>query len=135
MATTPCNCGSNRPRIECVEGRDSDVFYIQTDKGVQTLQPSVFDLAIGRMLDAREYQLIQEENTRFRIRIEPLPGKKFDREWANKIMHEQLQKYGLDRQLHFELEVADRLAAEDNQKFKRVVSKVKVPEAEMARAS
>ena len=43
-------------------------------------------------------------------------------------MHEQLHKYQLDKQLHFELEVVDRLAAEDGEKFSAFVSKVKVPE-------
>ena len=79
MATESCNCGSNMPLIERIEGRDSDIFYIETKEGKRALQPTVFELALGRMLDAREYQIIQEENTKFRVLIEPLPGKKLDR--------------------------------------------------------
>jgi phenylacetate-coenzyme A ligase PaaK-like adenylate-forming protein len=135
MATEPCGCGSNMPLIERVEGRDSDVFYIETDKGVRSLQPAVFDLAILQMLDAREYQLIQEENTRFRILIEPLPGRNLDRDWAKKIMHEQLQKYDLDERLDFELEVVDRLTTEGDQKFKRVVCKVQERDGTLSRVS
>jgi phenylacetate-CoA ligase len=135
MATEPCECGSNMPLIERVEGRDSDVFYIETDKGVRSLQPAVFDLAILQMLDAREYQLIQEDNTRFRILIEPLPGRTLDRDWATKIMHEQLQKYDMDERLDFELEVVDRLTAEGDQKFKRVVCKVQERDGRLSHAS
>jgi hypothetical protein len=89
------------------------------------LQPSVFELALGRILDAREYQMIQEENTRFRICIEPLPGKTFNRERADKIIQDELKTYGLENLLTVEIEIVDRLAADGDKKFKRVVSKVK----------
>lgn len=125
MATEPCNCGNNMPLIHHVEGRDSDVFEIKTDEGVRSLQPTIFELALGRMLDVREYQLIQEENTRFRILIEPLPGKKVDHAKADKAMREQLREYGLHEKLEIELEAVEKLTTDGDQKFKRVVSKLK----------
>lgn len=124
MATQPCGCGSNLPLIDHVEGRDSDVFEIKTDKGTKSLQPTIFELALGRLLDVREYQLIQEENTRFRILIEPLPGKAVDRGRAEKVMHEQLGEYGLDKQIQVKVEAVDKLTHDGEQKFKRVVSKL-----------
>jgi phenylacetate-CoA ligase len=135
MAKDHCDCGNNMPLIDRVEGRDSDMFYIKTNDGERPLSPSVFELALGRMLDAREYQLIQEENTKFRIRIEPLPGKKFDQAKADRIMHEELKEYKLDDQLQFEFEVVEKLAADGDQKFKRVVSKVKEREDEKKKTS
>jgi len=123
MATEPCDCGSNLPLIDHVEGRDSDVFEIQTDKGTRTLQPTIFELALGRMLDVREYQLIQEENTRFRILVEPLPGKKVDQGRTEKVMHEQLRQYGLEQHLQIKVETVEKLTNDGEQKFKRVVSK------------
>src|SRR5688572_28410136 len=51
MATEKCGCGSNMPLIQCVEGRDSETFEIKTDKGARSLQPTIFQLAIGRMLN------------------------------------------------------------------------------------
>jgi phenylacetate-coenzyme A ligase PaaK-like adenylate-forming protein len=125
MATEPCLCGNNMPLIAAIEGRDSDMFYIETNEGARPLQPSVFELALGRMLDAREFQIVQEENTRFRIRVEPLPGKSFNRERGDKILREELKEYKLDGKLEVEIEVVDRLAADGEQKFKRIVSKVK----------
>jgi phenylacetate-coenzyme A ligase PaaK-like adenylate-forming protein len=124
MATEPCGCGSNLPLIDHVEGRDSDVFEIKTDKGTKSLQPTIFELALGRMLDVREYQLIQEENTRFRILVEPLPGKTVDQGRAEKVMHEQLREYGLEQQLQIKVEAVERLTNDGEQKFKRVVSKI-----------
>ena len=135
MAKEHCTCGNNMPLIERVEGRDSDMFYIKTDDGERPLSPTVFELALGRMLDTREYQIIQEENTKFRIRIEPLPGKHFDQANADRIMHDELKEYKLDDQLEFEFEVVDKLAADGDQKFKRVVSKVKEREEENKPAS
>jgi phenylacetate-coenzyme A ligase PaaK-like adenylate-forming protein len=123
MATKPCNCGNNMPLVECVDGRDSDVFVIETDDGEQVLQPGLFELAIGRMLDAREFQIVQDDNTSFRIRLEPLPGKRFNRERAERVLSEQLKEYRLDEMLDVKIELVDRLAAEGDQKFKRTVPK------------
>ncbi len=136
MATKPCGCGSNMPLIDHVEGRDSDVFQIDTGSGVRALQPTIFELALGRMLDVREYQIIQEDNTQFRILVEPLPGKTVDRERAERVIREQLQQYGLDQKLEIELKAVDRLTTDDGeQKFKRVVSKVERDDDQMLRAS
>jgi phenylacetate-coenzyme A ligase PaaK-like adenylate-forming protein len=125
MATEPCGCGNNMPLIDHINGRDSDMFYIETSSGRRPLQPSVFELAVGRLLDTREYQIVHEENTKFRVRVEPLPGKAFDRQRADKIMREELEAYKLDRQIEVEFEVVDRLAADGDHKFKRIVSNVK----------
>ncbi|HVT26614.1 MAG TPA: hypothetical protein VHE81_01215 [Lacipirellulaceae bacterium] len=136
MASRPCGCGSNMPLIDHIEGRASDVFYIDTGQGVRSLQPTIFELALGRMLDVREYQIIQEDNTRFRILVEPLPGKTVDRDRAERIMREQLQQYGLDQKLGIELKAVDRLTINGGeQKFKRIVSKVQHDDDQMLRAS
>jgi hypothetical protein len=74
------------------------------------------------MLDVREYQLIQEENMRFRILVEPLPGKSVDRDRCEKMMQEQLCHYGLEKQLEVTVEPVKRLKNEGNQKFKRVLN-------------
>jgi phenylacetate-CoA ligase len=123
MATEPCGCDSNMPLIDHIDGRDSDVFHIITEEGERSLQPTIFELALGRMLDVREYQIIQEDDTRFRILVEPLPGAKFQRERSQRIMNEQLREYGLDRKLEVELEAVERLVPETDQKFRRVVGK------------
>jgi phenylacetate-coenzyme A ligase PaaK-like adenylate-forming protein len=125
MATKPCGCGNNMPLIDHIDGRDSDMFYIETPSGRRPLQPTVFELALGRMLDAREYQIVQEENTKFRVRVEPLPGKTFNRERGEKIMHDELKEYKLGDMVEVEFEIVDRLAADGDKKFKRIVSKEK----------
>src|SRR6476620_4422376 len=91
------------------------------EKGERSLQPTIFELALGRMLDVREYQIIQEDNTRFRIRVEPLPGRTFDRGRANELMRKQLSEYHLDKQLDVKMEAVAKLQAEENKKFRRIV--------------
>ena len=87
------------------------------------------------MLDAREYQIVQEENTKFRVLIEPLPGKKLDRARAEKTMRDELQEYNLADKIDVKIELVDQLAADGDQKFKRIVSKVKRDDASIAQAS
>jgi phenylacetate-coenzyme A ligase PaaK-like adenylate-forming protein len=127
MATEPCGCGSNLPLVAGVEGRDSDVFWIPGDEGTRAISPAVFDTAIARIVDVREFQIVQEAADRFRIRIEPLPGAEVDRGRALNILREQLAEHGLDKRIEVELETADRLAPEGGNKFKRVVTNVKPP--------
>ena len=126
MATKDCGCGSNLPLVASVEGRDSDVFWIEGNQGERALPPAVFDVAIGKVVEVREYQIIQEEPNRFRILIEPLPGENVDRDRANRILRAELEEHDLD-QLQVEFEIVDRLAPESGDKFKRVVSHVPPP--------
>jgi phenylacetate-CoA ligase len=135
MATKPCGCGSNMPLIDHIEGRDSEVLYVQSDNGMRRLQPMVLEIALIHMLHLREYQLIQDEDTRIHALIEPLPGMSFDRDRADRIMREQLQTYGLERKLDVELEIVEGLRPDGDHKFQRVLSKVKEDAAELSHAS
>lgn len=127
MAKQPCGCGSNLPRIESVDGRDSDMFWIEDEAGVRPLPPAVFEEALRHIVDIREYQLIQEDINRFRILIEPLHGANLDRQRALRILHKQLEEYDLGQGLEIEIEIVERLAPESGNKFKRVVNKVRPP--------
>jgi phenylacetate-CoA ligase len=135
MAAEQCNCGSNMPLVARIGGRDSDMFYVEGPAGRKPLSPIVFEHALTHLLDAREYQIIQEENTRFLVRVEPLPGVEFDRERAQQAIAEQLKTYDLDGKLQVELEVVDRLVGEKDQKFKRIVSKVAKTDKELNEAA
>jgi phenylacetate-CoA ligase len=125
MAPEHCNCGSNLPLLESIEGRDSEMFEVETAHGTHLLQPMIFQIALARMLEVREYQVIQKEDRRFHILLEPLPGQRLDRERATAIMDEELRRYGLDRELNVELEAVERLTPDGDQKFQRVVYKPK----------
>jgi hypothetical protein len=100
------------------------MFWIESEGELKPLPPAVFEVALGEVLDAREYQLVQEKQNEFRIRVEPLPGRNIDHERASRIIQEQVKEYGLDGRLKVEVEVVDKLKPEGGDKFKRVVSKV-----------
>src|SRR5258705_4866808 len=125
MAAEHCDCGSNLPLVESIEGRASEMFEIETDRGTHLLQPMIFQNTLTRLLEVREYQIIQKENSRFHILLEPLPGQKLDRERARAVMDGELRRYGLDRELDVELEAVERLTPDGDQKFQRVVFKTK----------
>ena len=112
-----------------------NVLYVQTENGLHPVPPMIIEIALIQVLHFRDYQLIQEEDTRVRALIEPLPGMSFDRDRANRIMHEQLQKYGLDQKLDVELETVASLKSEGDHKFQRVVCKVRTDSAELSHAS
>jgi phenylacetate-coenzyme A ligase PaaK-like adenylate-forming protein len=134
MDTKPCGCGSNMPLVARVDGRDSDMFWIETEGVVRPLPPAVFELALSQVVDAREYQIVQESNNDFRILVEPLPGMTLDRGRADRILRGQLEEYGLSKRLSVELETVERLVPEKGNKFKRVVSKVPAPKHKSRRA-
>jgi phenylacetate-coenzyme A ligase PaaK-like adenylate-forming protein len=124
MATEPCGCGSNMPLIAGIDGRDSEMFWIESDGKLKPLPPAVFEVALAEVFDAREYQLVQEDRNKFRVRVEPLPEREMDRERASRIIQHQVKEYGLDGRLNVEVEVVDKLEPEGGDKFKRVVNKV-----------
>jgi phenylacetate-CoA ligase len=125
MAAEHCNCGSNLPLVESIEGRASEMFEIETEHGTHLLQPMIFQNTLARLLEVREYQIIQKDNRRFRILLEPLPGQRLDRERARAVMDGELRRYGLDRELDVELEAVERLTPDGDEKFQRVVFKTK----------
>jgi phenylacetate-coenzyme A ligase PaaK-like adenylate-forming protein len=127
MATEPCGCGSNLPLIEGIDGRDSEMFWIESEGELKPLPPAVFDVALGTVVDHREFQLVQEKRNEFRVRVEPLPGRNVDGERASRIIQEKMREFGLDDHLKVEVEVVEKLEPEGGDKFKRVVSKVDGP--------
>jgi len=125
MASEHCHCGSNLPLIESIEGRASEMFEVETEHGTHLLQPMIFQNTLTRLLNVREYQIIQKDNRRFHILLEPLPGHMLDRERATAVMDQELRRYGLDRMLDVELEAVERLMPDGDHKFQRVIFKTK----------
>jgi phenylacetate-CoA ligase len=124
MATEPCGCGSNLPLIEGIDGRDSDMFFIDTEGEKRPLPPAVFEIGLREVLEAREYQIVQEERNSFRVRVEPLPGKTVNHARATELLQEQIEEHGFEGHITVEVEIVEKLEPEGGDKFKRVVTKV-----------
>jgi phenylacetate-coenzyme A ligase PaaK-like adenylate-forming protein len=121
MATTPCACGSRLPRIEKIDGRAAEVFRIDTATGPRVLSAYPFQHAFDHLRGVREWQAVQLDARRVRVRFEMLPGATFDAEAAQRRLRERLAMAGLEGVPEVEFEVVPRLEADPaTGKFRRM---------------
>jgi phenylacetate-coenzyme A ligase PaaK-like adenylate-forming protein len=129
MATEPCRCGSRLPRVERVEGRSADFFWVRSKIGYRPLLTYPFQHALEYLRDVREWQAVQRERNRILVRVEMLPGAALDRARARRKLAERLETVGLRDELEIEMEVVPHLGWDAGTgKFRRLVSLVGPPE-------
>jgi phenylacetate-CoA ligase len=128
MATTACGCGNLLPRIERLEGRTADFFWIGADDGYRQLLYFVFKTALEMVPEIREWQAIQEERNRILVRLEVLPGAALERSRPWQLLQDQLDSLGLSDAVHLEVQFVPRLEPDPvTGKFRRMVSQVGPP--------
>lgn len=128
MATSPCRCGNRLPRIERVEGRAADYFWVRAGAGYRPLLMYPFQHAFEYLREVREWQAVQEARNRIRVRLELLPGATLDRARARQKLDERLETVGLSGEIEIELEVVPRLEWDARTgKFRRLVSQIGPP--------
>ena len=128
MATTPCRCGSRLPRVERIEGRAADTFWIRDGSAFRQVLGLVFTHGLEHVREAREWQAVQVDRNRVRIRLEPLPGATVDLDHARRMLDRELALYDFRRLLEVDWEVVPRLDADASTgKFRRIVSLVGPP--------
>jgi hypothetical protein len=89
---------------------------------------SVFKNAFDYIREVREWQAIQVERNRVRIRLEPLPGERVDLERARSMLSWQLDLYGFLPLLQIDFEVVPRLLPDPGTgKYRRMKSEVGAP--------
>jgi phenylacetate-CoA ligase len=128
MATTPCRCGSRLPRVERIEGRSADTFWIEDRGSYRQLISSVFKNAFDYAREVREWQAIQVERNRFVVRVEPLPGATLDEAHLRNALDRQLEMYRFRGIVTLTTELAEKLGPDPQTgKFRRIVSRVGPP--------
>jgi phenylacetate-coenzyme A ligase PaaK-like adenylate-forming protein len=128
MADEQCGCGSRLPRIARIEGRTADVFWVRAGGDYRQVQGEVFKHALDYVAEVREWQAIQEDRNRFRVRLELLPGAAFDKDRVWRMLERQLRMFHLDRLLDINLEPVQTLPPDPaTGKFRRLVSWVGPP--------
>lgn len=129
MATTPCGCRNvNLPRIERVEGRSADFFWVRVAGQQRQLLSHVFKNAFEFVNEIREWQVIQEQRNRLRVRLEMLPGTRLQVERVRRHLDQQLRLFHFDGELDFEFEETARIAPDAaTGKIRRVISRVATP--------
>jgi phenylacetate-CoA ligase len=129
MADAPCGCGSVLPRIQTIDGRTSDAFWIWDGIKYRRVLSSVFKQAVDYLREVREWQAVQCERNRFQLLLEPLPGAVVDALRARQLLHRQLEACGLQGVIEVDLQTVRALDADPaTGKFRRVVSLVGTPE-------
>jgi phenylacetate-coenzyme A ligase PaaK-like adenylate-forming protein len=121
MATTPCACGSRLPRIARIDGRVAEVFRIDTAAGPKVLSAYPFQHAFDHLRGVREWQAVQLDCRRVRVRFEVLPGASLDTRSAEARLRERLALAGFTDMPDVSFEVVPRLEADPaTGKFRRM---------------
>jgi phenylacetate-coenzyme A ligase PaaK-like adenylate-forming protein len=129
MATAPCRCGSQLPRIARIEGRTTDAFWVRDGAAHRQLPATLFKHAFDHLREVREWQAVQVERNRIRIKLELLPGAAFQEGHIRWAVQYQLDLHGLGELVAVDLETVPALAADPaTGKFRRTVSLVGAPE-------
>jgi phenylacetate-coenzyme A ligase PaaK-like adenylate-forming protein len=133
MAADRCRCGSLLPRVQRIEGRTADTFWIQDGTGMRQMINSIFKNAFDYTREVREWQAIQVERNRIHVRLELLPGATLDEAHAWRALNRQLRMYGFHGLVDVSLEVVPKLEADRaSGKFRRIVSLIGPPEGHAA---
>jgi phenylacetate-coenzyme A ligase PaaK-like adenylate-forming protein len=128
MATEPCSCGSRLPRVERIEGRTADVFWIWDGSKYRQIINCIFKNGFDYLHDVREWQAVQTGRNAVLVRMEPLPGTRLDLARVRAVLHRQLALYDLNGVLDVTIEPADRLGPDPRTgKFRRIISLVGPP--------
>lgn len=129
MAATPCGCGSLLPRIEKIEGRSADTFWIRDGSTYRQIINSVFKNAFDYTREVREWQAVQIERNRIHLQVELLPGTTLNEPHAWWSINRQLELYNFLGKLDVSLQVVPRLRSDQpSGKFRRMISLVGPPE-------
>ncbi len=124
----PCRCGSRLPRIARIDGRSSDCFWVRNGTGYRKLLSSVFKQAFDHVREVREWQAVQTDRNRVRLKVEVLPGATLDEEKAWKVLNRQLEAYDFRDLVQVSLERVRALPPDPKTgKLKRIVSLVGPP--------
>lgn len=128
MATEPCRCGSRLPRVERIEGRTADTFWIEDQGQYRQLISSVFKNAFDYAREVREWQAIQVDRNRFLVRVELLAGQSFDEYHLRRELERQLDMYRFREVVSVATKVVERLGPDPKTgKFRRIISQVGAP--------
>ena len=128
LATEPCACGSRLPRIGRIEGRAEEEFWVEDRGEYRLVLSSVFKNACDYLRGVREWQAVQEERNRIRVRLEPLPATELDPAGTRRTLMEKLRMYGLPEGVAVDLELVPAFGPTTaTGKFRRIISRVGTP--------
>lgn len=128
MADRPCRCGNRLPRVERIDGRSADSFWVHDGQGYRVLINSVFKNAFDYVREVREWQAVQYARNGVRLRVELLPGETLNEPHAWRALDRQLALYGFQGLIDVRLEVVPRIESDPaTGKTRRIISLIGPP--------
>jgi len=128
MAVEPCSCGSRLPRIDHVEGRAAETFWIFDGMRHQLVSGGIFNAAVDSLKEIREWQAIQTERNRVNVRLELLPNAAMTPTAVRTAFLHALTAHELPGYVTVEVEVVSALLSDQvTSKFRRMISEVGPP--------
>src|SRR5204862_3103063 len=113
------------PRVERIDGRTADYFWVRAGAGYRQLLSFVFKTAFERVPTVREWQVVQEDRNRLQVRVELQPGAPPDTGPVTNAVRHQLAATGLADEVGFEVEFVPRIDPDPaTGKLRRIVSRV-----------
>jgi len=129
MAVEPCRCGSRLPRIDHVEGRAAETFWIFDGTRHQLVSGGLFSAALDSLHEIREWQAIQTERNRVKVRMELLPRASMTPASAREAFLQALAEHELPSYVTIDVEVVPQLLPDQvTSKFRRMISEIGPPD-------
>ena len=89
----------------------------------------MFKTAFEAVPEVREWQVVQEERNRLRVRLEVQPNTRPDADRVSTVLRHQVDQTGLGGDVDFEVEFVPRLEADPSTgKLRRIVSRIGPPD-------
>ena len=129
MAADACACGSRLPRIDHVEGRAAETFWIFDGARHQLVAGGVFNAAVDSLHEIREWQAIQTERNRVKVRMELLPKALMTPASVRDAFLHALAEHELPSYVTVDVEVVSKLLPDQvTSKFRRMISEIGPPD-------
>ena len=129
MAVEPCRCGSRLPRIDHVQGRAAEIFWIFDGTRYQLVSGVLFHAAVDSLHEIREWQAIQTERNRVKVRLELLPDASMTPEAVREALLQALAKHELPGHVTVDIEFVSKLVPDQvTSKFRRMISDIGPPD-------
>ncbi len=127
LASEPCGCGNRLPRIERVEGRSAEAFWVSNARSQHQLLPGVlFHSAMDELHGVREWRAIQTERNAIELQVELFGGTELI--YDERALVARLHEFGLPAHVRVSIEQVIGLRPDPRTgKYRRLISEVGPP--------
>ena len=123
LTDKPCRCGSRLPRIERIEGRASELFWVGEGANRRFLNYATFQSTADNLREVREWQAILLDPRRIEMRFELLPNSRYDEESLQRAAMKMLNEVGFPAGIDLKVRIVPSLSADQTTgKFRRMIN-------------